>query len=92
MNFLFFLRCQSLLFQALTALFLRFLWNSRDQSDQVLCAGVSVGSTHTDRVRHADLALSIEVTVDIRGGLDVAVAQPFLHILEREAHVQQIAR
>ena len=48
-----------------------FHCDSRDQSDQVLCAGVSVGSAHAQRVRHADLALGVEVPVDVGGGLDV---------------------
>ena len=31
------------------------------------------------------------MTVNIRGGLDVAVTKPLLHILERKTHAQQIA-
>ena len=71
MNCLRFLRCQSLLFQALTALFLSFPWDSRDHADQVLCADIPVSSTHAQCVRHADLALGVEVSVDVGGSLDV---------------------
>ena len=31
------------------------------------------------------------MTVNVRGGFDVAVTQPLLHILERKTHAQQIA-
>ena len=44
------------------------------------------------RVRHGDLALGVEVTVDVSGGFDIAVTQPLLNVLKREAHAQQVAR
>ena len=43
----------------------------RGQDAPLLRAVVGIGRAHAERVRHADLALGVEVTIDVRGGLDV---------------------
>ena len=44
------------------------------------------------RFCHRDFSLCIKMAIDVRSGFYITVAEPFLSILEREAHIQQIAR
>ena len=42
-----------------------------------------------DGIRHVGFSGGVQVGVDVGGHLDIRVSQPFLHILEGEAHVNE---
>ena len=52
---------------------------------------LTAGEVCDEGVRHALLASHIQMPVNIGSDLDVGVAEPFLHIFQRESHVQQVA-